>query len=172
MEVMLMARRDRRQRVTGWDPFREFSALQNQMNRLFQDAFGDFGSETEAVGEGGFSPAADIFEDDNNVEFAVEIPGIEQKDLNISIEGNVLTVQGERKLAEHGKQQNFLRRELPHGRFSRSFTLPSSANPEHVNADYVNGILHIQLGKRAEAKPKRIPISSGPKALEGAAKAA
>jgi HSP20 family protein len=167
-----MARRDRPKRVAGWDPFREFSALQSQMNRLFQDAFGDFNFEGEAVGEYGFTPAADVFEDDNNVELAIELPGIEEKDLNIRIEDNVLTVDGERKLQGHGKKENFLRRELHHGKFSRSFTLPGSANPEHVNADYVNGILHVRLGKRAGARPKRIPISSGQKALEGAAKAA
>ena len=167
-----MARRDRPEGVVGWDPFREFSALQNQMNRLFQGAFGDLNFEGEAVGEYGFTPAADVFEDDNNVELAIELPGIEERDLNIRIEDNVFTVEGERKLREHGKTENFLRRELPHGKFSRSFTLPGSADPEHVNADYVNGILHVRLGKRAGVKPKRIPISSGQKALEGTAKAA
>jgi HSP20 family protein len=168
---MVMAGQDRRRRVADWDPFREFSTLQNQMNRLFQNAFGGFNFEGEAVGPGGFSPAADVFEDDSNVELAIELPGIEQNDFNVRIEDNVLTIEGERNL-EHGKTKNFLRRELPHGKFSRSFTLPSSVNPEHVNADYVNGVVHIRLGKRADARPKRIPISSGQKALEGAAKAA
>lgn len=166
-----MARQDRRQRMADWDPFREFSALQSQMNRLFQDAFGNFNLESEAVGSAAFTPAADVFEDDSNVELAIELPGIEQKDFNVRIEDNVLTIDGERNI-EHGKTKDFLRRELPHGKLSRSFTLPSSANPEHVNANYVNGVLHIRLAKRADARPKRIPISSGQKALEGTAKAA
>ncbi|HZQ21440.1 MAG TPA: Hsp20/alpha crystallin family protein [Terriglobales bacterium] len=162
-----MARRNRRERAAGWDPFQEFSALQNQMSRLFQSSFGDFGFGADAADVGEFVPPADIFEDDNNVELRVELPGVDEKDLNITIQDNVLTVEGERKLQERERRQNFLRRELPHGRFSRSFTLPGSASPEHVNASYVNGILHIRLGKRAEAKPKRIQISSGQKALEG-----
>ena len=157
-----MARRSSRSRAE-WDPFREFSALQDRMNRLFRDAFGeDFGFGSLDSGATEFSPPADVYEDDNHVE----------RDFDISIADNVLTLKGERKQEKNEKSENFLRQERPYGKFSRSFTLPGSVDPEQVNADYVNGVLHIRLAKRAEARPKQIQISSGPKALPGEARAA
>ena len=157
-----MARRSSRSRAE-WNPFREFSALQDRMNRLFRDAFGeDFGFGSLDSGATEFSPPADVYEDDNHVE----------RDFDISIADNVLTLKGERKQEKNEKSENFLRQERPYGKFSRSFTLPGSVDPEQVNADYVNGVLHIRLAKRAEARPKQIQISSGPKALPGEARAA
>ena len=167
-----MARRSSRSRAES-DPFREFSALQDRMNRLFRDAFGeDFGFGSLDSGATEFSPPADVSEDDNHVELEVEIPGVNERDFDISIADNVLTLKGERKEEKNEKSENFLRQERPYGKFSRSFTLPGSVDPEHVNADYVNGVLHIRLAKRAEARPKQIQISSGPKALPGEARAA
>jgi HSP20 family protein len=169
---LTMARRAS-QNVAGWDLFREFSALQDRMNRLFRNAFGDdFGFGTEEAGAMEFSPSADVYEDENNLELRVEIPGVNERDFYISIQDNVLTVKGERKQEKHEKSENFRRQERPCGKFSRSFTLPGSVDPEHVNADYVNGVLHIRLAKRAEARPKQIQISSGTKALPGEARAA
>jgi HSP20 family protein len=168
----IMARRANRN-VAGWDPFREFSALQDRMNRLFQDAFGDdFGFGTHEAGATEFTPTADIYDGDNELELRVEIPGVHERDFDISIQDNVLTVKGERWQDKHEKSENFLRQERPYGKFSRSFTLPSSVDPERVNADYVNGVLHIRLAKRAEARPKQIKVSFGQKALQGEAKAA
>ena len=159
--------------LAGWDPFREFSTLQDRMHRLFQDAFGDdFGFGTQETGATEFTPAADVYEDDSNLELRVEIPGVNERDFDISIQDSVLTVKGERKQEKNEKSENFLRQERPYGKFSRSFTLPSSVDPERVNADYVNGVLHIRLAKRAEARPKQIKVSFGQKALQGEAKAA
>lgn len=167
-----MARRAS-QNVAGWDPFREFSTLQDRMHRLFQDAFGDdFGFGTQETGATEFTPAADVYDGDNDLELRVEIPGVNERDFDISIQDNVLTVKGERRQDKDEKSENFLRQERPYGKFSRSFTLPSSVDPEHVNADYVNGVLHIRLVKRAESRPKQIKVSFGQKALQGEAKAA
>lgn len=168
-----MARSIHGRDIARWDPFREFSAIQDRMNRLFQDVFGDtFNFETSGLGATEFAPSADVYEDDNHVELRIEVPGIEEKNLDLNIEDNVLTVRGERKREQGEKEENFLRQERPYGKFSRSFTLPSSVDPEHVNANYVNGILHIRLAKRAEARPKQIKVNFGQKALHGEAKAA
>jgi hypothetical protein len=90
---------------------------------------------------------------------------VDEQDLSITMENGVLTVRGERKLEEGEKEKNFLRMERPYGAFSRSFTLPQAVDTNHIDARYVNGVLTIELRKRAEAKPKQIPISTGQKAL-------
>jgi HSP20 family protein len=159
--------------VAEWDPFREFSLLQDRMDRLFRNVFDrGFGFLTQELAEGEFMPSTDFYEDENSVHLNVEVPGVDEKNLSISIENNVLTVKGERKLEKDEKRENFLRQERPYGKFSRSFTLPGSVDLDHVNANYVNGVLQIELAKRAEARPKQIKVNIGQKALPGEAKAA
>ena len=157
-----------------WDPFAELNSLQRQMDRLFRDSFNfndtlQFGGSSNG---GTFVPSADVYETPESIQLRLEIPGVEEKDLNIMIENGVLTVRGERKLEEGEKEQNFLRMERPYGTFSRSFTLPQTVDTDRINANYVNGVLMIELTKRAEAKPKQIPISTGQKALGAGVKAA
>jgi HSP20 family protein len=167
-----MARQSSRA-LAEWDPFREFSVLQDRMNQLIRNVFDrGFGALTQELAEGEFIPPADAYEDENSIHLNVEVPGVDEKDLSISIENNVLTVQGERKLDKGEKRENFLRQERSYGKFSRSFTLPGSVDLDHVNANYVNGVLEIELAKRAEAKPKQIKINIGQKALSSGAKAA
>ena len=159
--------------IDRWDPFREFSVLQDRMDRFFEDIFDDgVGFGTWGLGSTQFLPAADMYEDDNSLELRLEVPGVDEKDLEISIHDGVLNVKGERKLQANEKNENFVCQERAYGKFSRSFTLPNSADPEHVDANYVNGVLHVRLGKRAEARPKQIKVNFGQKALESGAKAA
>ena len=150
-----------------WDPFAELNTLQRQMDRLFRDTF-NFNDTLQFNGSsngGEFVPSADVYETPETIQLRLEIPGVDEKDLNISMENGVLTVRGERKLEEGEKEQNFLRMERPYGAFSRSFTLPQTVDTDHINASYVNGVLMIELTKKASAKPKQIPISTGQKAL-------
>ncbi len=158
--------------LTRWDPFRELNTLQREMNRLFQD-FGTRGESELATTS--FVPAVDVYEDEHNITLKLEVPGIEQKDLDIRVENNTLTVRGERKFDKEEKEENFHRIERRYGSFVRSFTLPSTVDAENVNADYENGVLKIRLAKREEAKPKQIKVNigqSGQKTLEGKGKAA
>jgi HSP20 family protein len=100
----------------------------------------------------------------------MEIPGIDEKDIDIRIENNTLTVHGERKFEKEEKEENFRRVERQYGSFTRSFTLPNSVNPEQVGAHYEQGVLKISLAKKAEAKPKQIKVKvGGEKALEAKA---
>jgi HSP20 family protein len=170
-EVMHMTLPNRWER---WDPFAELNTLQRQMDRLFRDTFNfndtfQFGASSDGRT---FVPSADIYETPGTIQLRLEIPGVEEEDLNITIENGVLTVRGERKLEDGEKEENFLRMERPYGAFSRSFTLPQTVDTDHINANYVNGVLMIELTKRAEAKPKQIPISVGQKALGAGIKAA
>jgi HSP20 family protein len=108
----------------------------------------------------------DVYEDENSIQVRLEVPGIEEKDIDIRLENNVLTVQGERKFEKEEKEENFHRIERRYGSFTRSFTLPATVNSEEVRADYEQGVLKIRLPKRAEAKPKQIKVNLANKTLE------
>jgi len=144
--------------LTRWDPFREFSVLQDRMNRLFQEYTP---SGEEQLSTTTFVPAVDVYEDEHHVTLKAELPGVDPKDVDIRIENNVLTVRGERKFEKEEKEENFHRIERRYGSFMRSFTLPNTVNPDSVKADYENGLLKIQFEKRAEAKPKQIQVNIG-----------
>ena len=145
--------------LTRWDPFRELSALQNRMSRLFEQQYGR--DREESLTAGAFVPPVDIYEDEHSIQLKLEVPGIEQKDLDVKVENNVLTVSGERKFEKEEKEENFRRVERRYGSFTRSFTLTNTVNPEDESADYNDGVLKIRLGKRAEAKPKQIKVNIG-----------
>ena len=155
--------------VTRWDPFRELATVQDRMNRLFQDSFGQ--SREEGLATAAFAPAVDIYEDEHNITLKVEVPGIDEKDIDVRLENNTLTVRGERKFEQEEKEENYRRVERQYGSFSRSFTLPPIVDTENVQASYDKGVLEIPLGKKAEAKPKQIKVNVEKK-LEGKGKAA
>ena len=153
--------------ITRWDPFREFVTLQDRMNRLFRDSYGPEGGE-EALTTTTFAPPVDVYEDEHNVTLKIEVPGIEEKDIDVRIENNTLTVHGERKFEKEEKEENFRRVERQYGSFTRTFTLPNTVDQDSVQANYEKGVLKIQLAKKAEAKPKQIKVNVGSqKTLEG-----
>jgi HSP20 family protein len=149
--------------LTRWEPFREFSAMQertNRMNRLFRESYSPEAPE-EALTTTSFAPPADIYEDEHNITLKLEVPGIDEKDIDVRIDNNTLTVHGERKIEKEEKEENFLRVERQYGSFTRAFTLPSSVDPVQVSANYDKGVLTIKLAKKAEAKPKQIKVNVG-----------
>ncbi len=157
--------------LTRWDPFRELTSLHDQMNRLFRESYGPSQSE-ESLTTGAFIPPVDVYEDEHAIILKMEVPGIDQKDIDIRLENNVLSVRGERKFEKDEKEENFHRVERRYGSFTRSFTLPNTVDMENVNADYENGVLKVKLAKRAEAKPKQIKVNigsgaTGQKTIEG-----
>jgi HSP20 family protein len=130
------------------------------MNRLFSDQVAGLGSE-ENLTAGSFVPPVDVYEDEHTIQLKMEVPGVEEKDIDIRLENNLLTIRGERKFEKEEKEENFHRIERRYGSFTRSFTLPNTVSTDDVEADYVNGILKIKLAKRAEAKPKQIKVNIG-----------
>ena len=152
--------------LTRWDPFREFATLQDRMNRLFRDSYSE--GREEALTTSTFAPAVDVYEDEHNVTLKIEVPGIDEKDIDVRVENHTLTVHGERKFEKEEKEENFRRVERQYGSFTRSFTLPNTIDAEHVTADYEKGVLKIKLAKKAEAKPKQIKVNVGSeRTLEG-----
>src|SRR5271157_5356752 len=155
--------------ITRWDPFREFVTLQDRMNRLFRDPRGPEGQEEELTTTT-FAPPVDVYEDEHNITLKIEVPGIDEKDIDVRIENNTLTVHGERKFEKEEKEENFRRVERQYGSFTRSFSLPTTVDAEKVSANYDKGILKISLAKKAEAKPKQIKVNvGGEKTLEAKA---
>src|SRR5438552_4336891 len=156
--------------LTRWDPFREFSTMQermNRMDRLFRESYSPEGPE-EALTTTSFAPPVDIYEDEHNITLKLEVPGIDEKDIDVRIENNTLTVHGERKMEKEEKEENFRRVERQYGSFTRSFTLPTAVDTGQVSANYDNGVLKIKLAKNAEAKPKQIKVNDGSeRTLEG-----
>src|SRR5579863_8030777 len=145
--------------LTRFEPFRELTTLQDRMNRLFRDTYGD--GRDEALTTSNFAPPVDIYEDEHNITLELEVPGIEEKDIDVRIENNTLTIQGERTIEKEEKEENFRRVERQYGSFTRSFTLPGSVDPGQVTAHYDKGVLKIRLAKKTEAKPKQIKINVG-----------
>jgi len=141
--------------ITRWDPFREVVALQNRMNSLFREMNESEGPLTTAS----FVPAVDIYEDTNKVVLKLEVPGIDEKDLDIRVENNTLTVKGERKFEQEEKEENFHRVERKYGSFFRSFTVPTTVDTENIGATYNAGVLKLELNKKPEAQPKQIKVN-------------
>ena len=153
--------------LTRWDPFGGYPTLQDQVNRLLRESYRPPADPEEALTTTGFAPPVDIYEDEHNITLKLEVPGIDEKDIDVRIENNTLTVHGERKLEKEEKEENFRRVERQYGSFTRSFMLPSTVDPGQVSAHYDRGVLKINLAKKAEAKPKQIKVNIGvEKALE------
>ena len=145
--------------ITRFDPFREFVTLQDRMNRLLRDSRAD--GQDEALTTSSFAPPVDVYEDEHNVTLKIEVPGIDEKDIDVRIENNTLTVHGERKFEQEEKEENYRRVERQYGSFTRTFTLPTTVDGEKVSANYDKGVLKVTLPKKAEAKPKQIKVNIG-----------
>jgi HSP20 family protein len=141
--------------ITRWDPFHNLGTLQDQMNRLFADTFRARGEESALTA---WAPPVDIYETENELVLKADLPDLNEKDLDIRIENNMLTIQGERKFEETVNKDNYLRVERSFGSFTRSFSLPNTVDTEGIHAEYRNGVLTVQLPKRAEAKPKQVKV--------------
>jgi HSP20 family protein len=141
--------------VNRWDPFREVAALQNRVNSLFRD----FNDGESSLTTTNFIPAVDIYEDEKRIVLKLEVSGIPEKDLDVTVENNTLVVKGERKFEKEEKEENFHRIERRYGSFSRAFTLPTTVEAENIDAKYENGVLKLELKKKPEAQPKQIKVN-------------
>ena len=137
--------------VTRFTPLSDVAALQNRLNSIFQTA--------EGGQAGSFVPAVDIYEDAQKLALTFELPGINPQAVDVRVENNVLTVKGERTAVAEQKEGNFRRVERRFGSFTRSFTLPQSVDTEQVTAQSENGVLVIEVPKKAAAQPKQIKVS-------------
>jgi HSP20 family protein len=140
--------------IISYDPFRNIGVLQREINRLFDRDFQDSdGMLTQ------WPLRVDIREDAENIVVRADIPGMEQKDIQVNVENGRLTIAGERSFADESNREQYHRIERAYGRFSRSFQLPGSTDVERIQAAYRNGVLEIVLPKKAESKPRTIQVA-------------
>lgn len=142
--------------IVKYNPLRELRTMQEQMNRMLDMSWNrEFGEELK---EGVWQPPVDIYEDEHSVVIKAEIPDVDQKDIDVRIENNTLTLRGERKHSSDVKKENYYRVERYFGQFQRSFSLPHSIDQEKIQASCDKGILTIILPKLAEIKQKQISV--------------
>lgn len=143
--------------IIKWDPFRDLVTLREKMNRLFEDAFTSRGEERDLIAST-WTPAVDIYETENELILSAEIPGIDEKDVEIKVEDNTLSIKGERKFEKETKEENYYRIERSYGSFYRSFTLPNYIDQDKIQAVHENGVLKITMPKKTELKPRKVKI--------------
>lgn len=142
--------------IARFEPFRGFANLQDQVNRLFSESFRTHGEESALTT---WAPAVDIYETPNELVVKADLPDVNEKDIDIRVENNLLTIRGERKVEKSVSEEDFLRVERTYGLFSRSFSLPNTVNAEAIAADYKNGVLTVTLPKREESKPRQVKVN-------------
>jgi HSP20 family protein len=141
--------------MVKWDPLRELRVMQDQMHRLLESSRNLAGEPLE---EGAWQPPVDIYEDDREVVVKMEVPEVDQKDIQVRIEENVLIIQGERTLEREEKKHNYHRIECFYGSFRRTFALPASVDQDKVAAHCDRGMLKIVLPKKLESEPRQIDV--------------
>jgi len=128
----------------------------NEIDRMFEDMF-RWPVARRGQAEG-FAPRVNIHESDDNLRLTFELPGMDKKDVKVTLVDGVLTVSGKREFAEKAEGDHYHRHEIVSGEFSRSFTLPDTVNADKISADYKSGLLEITLAKLEEVKPKEIEV--------------
>ena len=145
--------------LVPWDPFRNLLSLQDRMNRLFDESMAR-GHATEHLDHGTWAPPVDIYETEGEIVMVTELPGMDEKEVDIEVRDNVLTLKGERSMEKAVKQESYHRVERVYGSFSRSFTLHQTVDSEKIAATYDKGILEIRMPKSEKAKPQLIKIEA------------
>jgi len=142
--------------IARWDQSGSAS-LQDQVNRLFE---GNFARDRSGQADlATWAPPVDIYETENELVVKADLPDLQEKDIDVRVAGNTLTIRGERKFEKDVNEDNYFRIERAYGSFTRSFTLPNTVSPENIRAEYRHGVLTLHMAKREESKPKQIKIS-------------
>ena len=149
-----------------WQPFREVTSSQEHVNQIFGDIFSEMDSlEQSLLAPASLAPRTDIYEEDDKLVLEMEAPGLREEDINLAVEGNMLTISGERRQNEERKKGRYQRVERYYGSFSRTFTLPAAVNADRIQASYEHGVLHVSMPKKAEARPRQIKVNGPQKQL-------
>jgi HSP20 family protein len=145
--------------ITRWDPFQDLDSIQDELNRLFGRTFN--GSEMTRPGStGSWLPALDVYETADKIVVSAELPGLDPKEVEVSVEDSTLTIRGQRHFEQETDEQNYRRIERRYGSFTRSIRLPQTADTEKIDARFDKGMLTVEVPKREEAKPKRIEVKA------------
>ncbi len=143
--------------IVKWDPFKELATLRQRLDRLFEEPFPRWDKEKELFSTE-WSPSVDIRETDKSLVITAEVPGIEDKDIEVEVEGSNLILKGKREFEKETKKEDYHRIERSYGSFYRSFTLPDYVDADKIEAQHDKGVLKITLPKKPELKPKKVKI--------------
>ncbi len=149
--------------IVRWDPFHEFTHLQNRLNHVFNDAYGRApvgpAGDEGLMASGAWVPAVDIYENgQHELVLKAELPDVSREDIELTVDNGTLVIKGEKRLSSEVKEDQFQRIERRYGTFSRSFSLPPKVDAGKVSAEYKNGVLTVRLPLREEAKPRQIKV--------------
>jgi HSP20 family protein len=141
-----------------WNPWREMELFDRPFKSLFDESFFPTSWGNDESGLGLWDPAVDIYDENDKMVIKAELPGMDKKDIDVDLNDHVLTLKGERNYENEENKGNYYHRERVFGKFQRSFRLPVDADPEKIKADFINGILTIEVPKPEEEKPKKITV--------------
>jgi HSP20 family protein len=145
--------------IVRWlDPFRDLSAIQERMNQIFEDALARSRGREEGLRTGMWTPAVDIYENNDFVVVKAELPGVEKDQISVEVKEGILMLRGERKFEKEVKEESYHRIERSYGSFQRSFSLPVSVDQDKVTARFQDGVLEVKLPKKEKTKPKQIQV--------------
>jgi HSP20 family protein len=145
--------------IVKWDPFRNVAALQDRINRIFDESFSRTGDIDDDINMCAWKPTVDIYQTDEAIILKAELPGIKKEDVSIEIKDNVLTLKGERIEDKEVKEESYFRKERCFGTFSRAFNLQHRVQPDKIKARFKDGILEVEIPKPEEEKPKQITVN-------------
>ena len=145
--------------IVRWDPFRDIEALQDRINRIFNDSFGRSRDPDDEVSLYDWRPPVDIYETSDGIVLKVELPGVNKDDVSVEVKDNVLTLRGERLLDPEIKDEHYYRKERSFGKFNRSFSLQEPIKPDLIKAGFKDGVLTVEVPRSEEEKPKQITVS-------------
>ena len=147
-----------RRGVAPWRPMRDLE----EFERRFEDIFGSsWPTLWPGLREGkGWMPSIDVYEKDNKVILKAELPGMKEEDIDVSVDGDMLNIKGEKNTESEVKEENYYQRESSYGSFFRSIPIPSSIDASKISADYEDGVLQVTMPKIDGVKPKKVPVSA------------
>lgn len=141
---------------TGWAPFQDLATIQDRINNLFEGSMGY--KDDKSLASTTWRPLVDIFEDEQSITIKAELPEVDEKDVQVTLDNNMLTIKGERNLEKEEKKESYHRIERYYGSFQRSFELPTTVNRDSISASYDKGVLKVVLTKKEEDQPKKVEI--------------
>lgn len=141
---------------TGWAPFQDLVTIQDRINNLFEGSMGY--KDDKSLASTTWKPLVDIFEDEQAITIKAELPEVNEKDVQITLDNNMLTIKGERNLEKEEKKESYHRVERYYGSFQRSFELPTSVDRDSISASYDKGVLKVVLTKKEEDQPRKVEI--------------
>ena len=145
--------------LVKWDPFRDVAELQNRINRMFDESFGRSREPEDEMNLNAWRPTVDIYETENGIVMAVELPGVSKEHVAVEVKDDVLTLKGERAADPAISQESYYRRERLFGPFKRSFTLHQDINPDQIKATFKDGILQIEIPRPVQEQPKPVTVT-------------